>query len=202
MGSSSSTHVVVVVVVVVVEDGKSSDSSSSSSSSSAAAVTSKVQSFCVFWVLMMLVLSEVELVLAAAGKYPSSWRSSRELQWDTSASVAQQQLTPDFYASTCPQLASIVAEQVYQAAQADPRMPASLVRLHFHDCFVNVCMLHTTVANSLPLSCQLPSHEYADHSCQIFSLYFCLHIRFDIRGHSLVRILICLIVAARCWEIL
>jgi len=86
---------------------------------------------------MMLVLSEVELVLAAAGKYPSSWRSSRELQWDTSASAGQ--LTPDFYASTCPQLASIVAEQVYQAAQADPRMPASLVRLHFHDCFVNGC---------------------------------------------------------------
>ncbi|CAK9201218.1 unnamed protein product [Sphagnum troendelagicum] len=53
------------------------------------------------------------------------------------ASVGQ--LTPDFYASTCPQLASIVAEQVYQAAQADPRMPASLVRLHFHDCFVNGC---------------------------------------------------------------
>jgi hypothetical protein len=169
MGSSSTHHVVVVVVVV-------ENSSSSSSSSSAAAVTSKVQSFCVFWVLMMLVLSEVELVLAAAGKYPSSWRSSRELQWDTSAPVGQQQLTPDFYASTCPQLASIVAEQVYQAAQADPRMPASLVRLHFHDCFVNVCMLHTTVANSLLLSCQLPSHEYADHSCQICSLYFCLHI--------------------------
>ncbi len=136
MGSSS-THV---VVVAVVENGNSSDSSSSCCcSSAAAAVRSKVQSFCVFWVLMMLVLSEVELVLAAAGKYPSSWRSSRELQWDTSASVGQ--LTPDFYASTCPQLASIVAEQVYQAAQADPRMPASLVRLHFHDCFVNVCRL-------------------------------------------------------------
>jgi len=130
----SSTH-----VVVVVENGNFSDSSSSSSSSSAAAVTSKLQSFCVFWVLMMLVFSEVELVLAAAGEYPSSWRSSRELQWDTSAPVAQQQLTPDFYASTCPQLASIVAEQVYQAAQADPRMPASLLRLHFHDCFVNGC---------------------------------------------------------------
>ncbi|CAK9862786.1 unnamed protein product [Sphagnum jensenii] len=128
----SSTH------VVVVENGKPSDSSSNSSSS-AAAVTSKVQSFSVFWVLMMLVLSEVELVLAAAGKYPSSWRSSRELQWDTSASVAQQHLTPDFYASSCPQVASIVAEQVYQAVQAVPRMPASLVRRHFHDCFVNGC---------------------------------------------------------------
>lgn len=54
----------------------------------------------------------------------------------------QQQLTPDFYAASCPQLESIVAEQVYQASLTDPRMPASLLRLHFHDCFVNVCILY------------------------------------------------------------
>jgi hypothetical protein len=53
----------------------------------------------------------------------------------------QQQLTPDFYAASCPQLESIVAEQVYQASLTDPRMPASLLRLHFHDCFVNVCVI-------------------------------------------------------------
>ncbi|CAM6030011.1 unnamed protein product [Sphagnum balticum] len=52
---------------------------------------------------------------------------------------ATQQLTPDFYAASCPQLESIVAEQVYQASLTDPRMPASLLRLHFHDCFVNGC---------------------------------------------------------------
>jgi hypothetical protein len=55
--------------------------------------------------------------------------------------LRQQQLTPDFYAASCPQLASIVAEQVYQASLTDPRMPASLLRLHFHDCFVNVCVI-------------------------------------------------------------
>jgi len=66
-------------------------------------------------------------------------RQQQQQQLNVRELWQQQQLTPDFYAASCPQLESIVAEQVYQASLTDPRMPASLLRLHFHDCFVNGC---------------------------------------------------------------
>ncbi|CAI0452224.1 unnamed protein product [Linum tenue] len=49
------------------------------------------------------------------------------------------QLSVDFYASTCPKLAQIVRKEVVNAVKAEMRMAASLLRLHFHDCFVNGC---------------------------------------------------------------
>ncbi|XLU60463.1 hypothetical protein S245_019672, partial [Arachis hypogaea] len=47
------------------------------------------------------------------------------------------QLSSSFYSSTCPNVSSIVRSVVQQALQSDPRIGASLTRLHFHDCFVN-----------------------------------------------------------------
>ncbi|KAG5552347.1 hypothetical protein RHGRI_010433 [Rhododendron griersonianum] len=47
------------------------------------------------------------------------------------------QLSSTFYSTTCPNVSSIVTGVVQQALQSDPRIGASLVRLHFHDCFVN-----------------------------------------------------------------
>ncbi|KAI4300676.1 hypothetical protein L6164_034025 [Bauhinia variegata] len=49
------------------------------------------------------------------------------------------QLSATFYSSTCPNVSSIVRNAVQQALQSDPRIGASLTRLHFHDCFVNGC---------------------------------------------------------------
>ncbi|XP_062083188.1 peroxidase 59 [Humulus lupulus] len=49
------------------------------------------------------------------------------------------QLTTDFYSSTCPNLTTIVRKQVLSAVKNEMRMAASLIRLHFHDCFVNGC---------------------------------------------------------------
>uniref|UniRef100_A0A087WNH2 Peroxidase n=1 Tax=Ficus benghalensis TaxID=309271 RepID=A0A087WNH2_FICBE len=49
------------------------------------------------------------------------------------------QLTPTFYRSTCPNVTSIVRGVIQDALQTDLRIPASLIRLHFHDCFVNGC---------------------------------------------------------------
>ncbi|XXG40815.1 hypothetical protein AAC387_Pa01g1440 [Persea americana] len=49
------------------------------------------------------------------------------------------QLTSDFYATTCPTLLQIVRRQVKTAIKNEMRMAASLLRLHFHDCFVNGC---------------------------------------------------------------
>lgn len=50
-------------------------------------------------------------------------------------------LTHDFYATSCPDVLSIVKAEVKKAVKAELRMAASLTRLHFHDCFVNVSFL-------------------------------------------------------------
>jgi len=47
-------------------------------------------------------------------------------------------LTTTFYDRSCPKVYSIVKAEVQKAVKAEKRMAASLVRLHFHDCFVNV----------------------------------------------------------------
>lgn len=49
------------------------------------------------------------------------------------------QLTTDFYNASCPNLLTIVRKEVKKAIKTETRMAASLVRLHFHDCFVNGC---------------------------------------------------------------
>ncbi|GAV63968.1 peroxidase domain-containing protein [Cephalotus follicularis] len=49
------------------------------------------------------------------------------------------QLSASFYATTCPNVSSIVINVIQQALQSDPRIGASLTRLHFHDCFVDGC---------------------------------------------------------------
>ncbi|KAF7829629.1 BEL1-like homeodomain protein 7 [Senna tora] len=48
-------------------------------------------------------------------------------------------LYPEFYQFSCPQLNEIVMSVLEEAIARDPRMPASLLRLHFHDCFVQGC---------------------------------------------------------------
>ncbi|KAE8125334.1 hypothetical protein FH972_020156 [Carpinus fangiana] len=49
------------------------------------------------------------------------------------------QLNATFYGDTCPNASTIVRNAVQQALQSDSRIGASLIRLHFHDCFVNGC---------------------------------------------------------------
>ncbi|XP_061373674.1 peroxidase A2-like [Gastrolobium bilobum] len=54
-------------------------------------------------------------------------------------SVSHAQLTPTFYSETCPFLFDIVFDVIFEASLSDPRIGASLIRLHFHDCFVQGC---------------------------------------------------------------
>ncbi|CAO2186126.1 unnamed protein product [Urochloa humidicola] len=56
------------------------------------------------------------------------------------AAVAQQpQLSPGFYNATCPSLQAVVRRGMARAVRREPRMGASILRLFFHDCFVNGC---------------------------------------------------------------
>ncbi|XP_061367361.1 peroxidase RIP1-like [Gastrolobium bilobum] len=48
-------------------------------------------------------------------------------------------LTPDYYDTVCPQALPIIKAVVKQAIIRERRIGASLLRLHFHDCFVNGC---------------------------------------------------------------
>jgi len=57
------------------------------------------------------------------------------------SSAAYGQLSTSFYATSCPSLESTVRSVVTNAtiASGDRRMGASLLRLFFHDCFVQGC---------------------------------------------------------------
>lgn len=47
-------------------------------------------------------------------------------------------LTTDYYAQVCPQALPVIGQMVLAAVQKERRMGASILRLHFHDCFVHV----------------------------------------------------------------
>ncbi|XP_022734001.1 cationic peroxidase 1-like [Durio zibethinus] len=53
--------------------------------------------------------------------------------------VASAQLSSNFYATTCPKALATIKSEVKSAVSKEARMGASLLRLHFHDCFVNGC---------------------------------------------------------------
>jgi hypothetical protein len=63
-------------------------------------------------------------------------------------------LTTDFYDDSCPEIYSIVEAEVDKAVASEARLAASLLRLHFHDCFVNVShsLFGTQLLMVMPIS--------------------------------------------------
>ncbi|KAH9698596.1 peroxidase 5 [Citrus sinensis] len=49
------------------------------------------------------------------------------------------QLSPAFYDATCPRALKTIRTGIRNAVSRERRMAASLIRLHFHDCFVQGC---------------------------------------------------------------
>ncbi|KAL0332885.1 UNVERIFIED_CONTAM: Peroxidase 47 [Sesamum calycinum] len=48
-------------------------------------------------------------------------------------------LSMNYYMMNCPFAEFIVKNTVNRALQSDPTLAAALVRMHFHDCFVQGC---------------------------------------------------------------
>lgn len=66
-------------------------------------------------------------------------------------------LCPQYYQFTCPQADQIVISVLKEAIAKDPRMAASILRLHFHDCFVQVtnnqiCCTNPKLNNIKPIT--------------------------------------------------
>jgi len=64
------------------------------------------------------------------------------------AASASAQLSPSFYDRSCPRALSIIRSGVAAAVGSEPRMGASLLRLHFHDCFVQGCDASVLLSNT------------------------------------------------------
>jgi peroxidase len=58
------------------------------------------------------------------------------------AAAVSAQLSTDFYDETCPDALDIIESAVRAAVSKESRMGASLLRLHFHDCFVNASAIN------------------------------------------------------------
>lgn len=48
-------------------------------------------------------------------------------------------LDPNYYDQTCPQAENIIFETIRNATIYDPKVPARLLRMFFHDCFIRGC---------------------------------------------------------------
>lgn len=57
---------------------------------------------------------------------------------------ATAELSTDYYAKICPNLEKIVLDVVTQKVKSGPIPAPGVIRLFFHDCFVNVRLLRPT----------------------------------------------------------
>ncbi|XP_028768577.1 peroxidase 66-like [Neltuma alba] len=53
--------------------------------------------------------------------------------------VSKAELYAHYYDQTCPQLEKIISEAVLNASKYDPKVPARILRMFFHDCFIRGC---------------------------------------------------------------
>ena len=57
-----------------------------------------------------------------------------------------QNLDLNFYKNRCPDAEAIVRRITDQYVSHQPSLAAALLRLHFHDCFVRVNLLHFSIS--------------------------------------------------------
>jgi hypothetical protein len=54
--------------------------------------------------------------------------------------LTRAQLSVDYYSKTCPNVEDIVRKEMTQILSVAPSLAGPLLRMHFHDCFVRVCL--------------------------------------------------------------
>ncbi|RXI08470.1 hypothetical protein DVH24_022614 [Malus domestica] len=54
----------------------------------------------------------------------------------TTFSQSKAALSSQYYDQTCPQAEKIILQAVYNASMHDPKVPARILRMFFHDCFI------------------------------------------------------------------
>nr|CAB3465177.1 unnamed protein product [Digitaria exilis] len=87
--------------------------------------------------VVLLLVAHCGLLLALAHGYPPT-------------SPTGSALSSTFYDASCPSAYDVVRRVIQDARVSDPRIPASLIRLHFHDCFVNGCDGSLLLDDDLP----------------------------------------------------
>lgn len=75
-------------------------------------------------------------------------------------------LSMNRYDVSCPNVEAIVAKVVRDATSRDKTVPATLLRMHFHDCFIRVSV-HLNVS-SVTFYTRFPSHFL--NLCQVHVL--------------------------------
>nr|DAD22306.1 TPA_asm: hypothetical protein HUJ06_023769 [Nelumbo nucifera] len=59
--------------------------------------------------------------------------------WALAATADSYGLSYDYYSETCPQAETLIAETMKKIVKKDVTVPARMIRMHFHDCFVRGC---------------------------------------------------------------
>ncbi|CAI9285208.1 unnamed protein product [Lactuca saligna] len=83
-------------------------------------------------------------------------------------------LNMNYYIMTCPMVEFIIKNSVNSALRADPTLAAGLIRMHFHDCFIEGCdasvLLDSTKDNTAekdsPANLSLRGYEIIDDAKQ------------------------------------
>lgn len=75
------------------------------------------------------------------------------------AEAAVRELKVGYYAETCPEAEGIVREVMARALAREARSVASVMRLQFHDCFVNVSRRLLYPTHLISPSIALPSRR-------------------------------------------
>ncbi|KAL6848576.1 hypothetical protein ACP4OV_021602 [Aristida adscensionis] len=79
-------------------------------------------------------------------------------------------LSAAFYDESCPSAYDVVRRVIQKARVSDPRILASLIRLHFHDCFVNGCDGSLLLDDDLPAIQSEKSVPANDNSARGFNV--------------------------------